>query len=411
MQLDSDVALLGTGVAPLVAAARLLAEGKSVLLLNPEWDFFREDSELPLDPLWPVDSVTLTPPRLAQSLPARALAVLRPDLPGAIEEWDPMNGGAGYRDIFAPHVRDRSRFWMEPFGHSVRESMPEYWEAIEAMYVEASDAGLNPQILQGVVARKRFPGSSSRVQGEMDFDDRLRGILIPKICDVDVSRYRNGLLEFIRDRLGPERVINAASQITLSAEGVRFYASATSMTARLKDGMLVFWTPRLTQWVLTQAKASEVSPVLPRGVRLWEEWSLVSREPLNPEIVGMFEDMAVWAQVEGAPDPEKGPLTQLSVLKAGPLKLMDYLETNLASVDSFNALSRLCYGFLKWEKFSIRSMRPRSIFEWKSDTEWILVEGPPRTRVICGCDGPLVKVVDVARKACDGFLESRVSET
>ena len=36
MPFDSDVALLGTGVAPLVAANHLLAQGKSVLLLNPD---------------------------------------------------------------------------------------------------------------------------------------------------------------------------------------------------------------------------------------------------------------------------------------------------------------------------------------------------------------------------------------
>ncbi len=51
MTFDSDVALFGTGVAPLVAANHLLVQGKSVLLLNPDWDFFLEDSELPLDPM------------------------------------------------------------------------------------------------------------------------------------------------------------------------------------------------------------------------------------------------------------------------------------------------------------------------------------------------------------------------
>jgi predicted oxidoreductase len=37
---DSDFALIGTGVAPLVAASSLISQGKSVLVLNPDFFFF-----------------------------------------------------------------------------------------------------------------------------------------------------------------------------------------------------------------------------------------------------------------------------------------------------------------------------------------------------------------------------------
>ena len=52
---DSDVALIGTGIAPLIAAAHLISQGKRVLVLNPDFDFFLEDSELPLDPMLPLE--------------------------------------------------------------------------------------------------------------------------------------------------------------------------------------------------------------------------------------------------------------------------------------------------------------------------------------------------------------------
>ena len=77
---SADDALLGTGIAPLVAANHLLAQGKSVLLLNPDRDFFLEDSELPLDPLL---QGLPDPKRLTRSSPEQALAELRPDFPGA----------------------------------------------------------------------------------------------------------------------------------------------------------------------------------------------------------------------------------------------------------------------------------------------------------------------------------------
>ena len=41
--LDSDVVLLGNGVASLVAANHLVSQGYSVLLLNPDDDFFQPE--------------------------------------------------------------------------------------------------------------------------------------------------------------------------------------------------------------------------------------------------------------------------------------------------------------------------------------------------------------------------------
>src|SRR5689334_19548939 len=103
MPYDSDVALLGTGVAPLIAATYLLQQGKTVLLLNPDWDFFLEDSELPLDPLL---HGLPHPQRLLQGSPERALQVLRPYFPGAIESWSPNSSEQpGFHDPTAPHVR------------------------------------------------------------------------------------------------------------------------------------------------------------------------------------------------------------------------------------------------------------------------------------------------------------------
>ena len=147
--LACDVALLGTGVAPLVAASRFIAEGKSVLLLNPEWDYFGENSELSLDPFWPMTSSVLSSSRMGESAPENALDILRPDFPGAIELWPKTTG---YHDPFAPHVRTRSRLWVQSSDHLGRTQRAGDWDAVEEMYLRASDGGLKPQTFDGILA-------------------------------------------------------------------------------------------------------------------------------------------------------------------------------------------------------------------------------------------------------------------
>src|SRR4051794_28280496 len=136
MPSDCDVALLGTGIAPLVAAKHLLSQGKTVLVLNPDRDFFLEDSELPLDPLLPLPG----PERISESLPDRALAELRPHFPGAVEFWsaDSAQGQAqaGFHDPTAPHVRSRSRLFVGTTG--IRGRRPSR-EELEELYVKCSD--------------------------------------------------------------------------------------------------------------------------------------------------------------------------------------------------------------------------------------------------------------------------------
>ncbi|HUP56875.1 MAG TPA: FAD-dependent oxidoreductase [Bdellovibrionota bacterium] len=389
MPSDCDVALVGTGIAPLVAAKHLLAQGRSVLVLNPDRDFFLEDSELPIDPLLPKPD----PERIKASLSESALAELRPHFPGAVEFWSGEAAAPGFHDASAPHVRSRARLWI---GRQAAR------ERLEEFYVECSDAGLNPSLLEGLQAVRRFPGHATQAPGADEV-----GLLVPKLCDVDVSRYRNGLLEFVRERLGEEHLICSATQIEPMPEGVRFHAGGSPRTARVRARMLVFWTPQLSRWVLSQAKRFEVQPVLPSGIRLWEEWTIQSRDPIDPGSAGVFEDMTVWCGAEGSP-PTSGPaMHDLTVLRPGRLVGIDSVNTpesgmSWANAESFAALESLCLGFLRWERFSIRAMRPRAIFEWEPGARpWRLTDAEPLGLVVPGCDGPLLTAVQVARAACE----------
>jgi len=380
MSLDSDFVLIGTGLAPLVAANQLHGEGKSVLILNPDFDFFLEDSEIPLDPLLDLEAIVST--RLARNSPERVLGELRPPFPGSVELWTGSEN-PGFHDPLAPHIRQRSRLWMA--------SSPDEWERLEGFFVESSDAGFNPQILEGLVATKKFPGFSGK-------ESVAKGVMISKLCDVDVSRYRNGLLEFVRERLGAPRMVTSANQIELIPEGLRFHAQGFAHTAKVHEKVLVYWTPRLSSWILSQAKNREVDPVYPRGVRLWEEWSLVSRDALDPSSVGIFKNMAVWTEIEGNPADSLIPLHRLAVLRAGSLVNLNEATrvASWASFDSFESLSQLCNGFLKWDRFSIRNMKARALFEWdqeEASSVWELSEGGPRIEIVNGCEGSITEVV------------------
>jgi hypothetical protein len=392
MSFDSDVALVGTGAAPLVAATHLLAEGKTVLILNPDWDFFLEDSELPFDPMESIPSVDSE--RLRRNSSEEALQSLRPGFPGAVEYWagPEIPATSGYRDLSAPFVRARSRLWVK------NEELTE----LEDLYVLASDTGFNPQLLEGLQVSKRFPGASAHGEGTQG----VAGLWVPRIYDIDVTRYRNGLLEFVRDRSGVgqgSQVVCNARQFEIMPGGIRFHAEGKIHTARLNEGMLVFWTPRLTKWVLSQARRSEVQPVMPRGLRLWEQWSLVSREVIDASAVGVFKNLAVWAEVEGQPDPA-APVHRLEVLRAGPLvETLNGTEPtsgHLFSSDSFNSLSNFFYGFLKWERVTVRGMKPRALFEWGKSGSWSLSKSDLRAKVVMACDGPLAEVVRSARQSC-----------
>jgi hypothetical protein len=276
----------------------------------------------------------------------------------------------------------------------------EEWEMLENAYLGFSDSGLNPKILDGIQAAKRFPGFSGTSGG-------YRGLLLPKFCEVDVSRYRNGILEFVRERVGQERFIMPATQIELMPGGLRFHQSGRACTARIKEKILIFHTPKMTSWILNQAKKMEVNPKLPLGVRLWEQWSLVSRDNLDPDVIGTFSNLVVWAEAEGSPSSASS-LNRLSVLRAGRLAPAGSLHSvplmsEWISPESLGSMSSLCYDFLKWTQFSVRSMKPRSILEWDGTQDWNLKsagkESEAEVRVVTRCDGPLFDVVRVAKES------------
>ncbi len=93
-------------------------------------------------------------------------------------------------------------------------------------------------------------------------------------------------------------------------------------------------------------------------------------------------------------------------LKSQAMPSAKVAEESWASADSFKKLSRLCHEFLKWDKFTVRSMKPRSILEWENEpASFILTRGNYETRVFSRCDGALSQVVKSSKQAGLRFIE------
>ena len=412
MALDSDVAILGTGVAPLVAANHLQARGHKVLVLNPDLDFFREDSELPLDPFWVPASKVRIRERIGMSTPERALEILRPDYPGAIEFSDltepALPPSKEFHDPEAPHVRARNRLWVRSgTGWIGRRRQRKVYsdENFESLFLESAELGKNPAELEGLPVAFRFPGFDPARSGSEEVAG-LRAIQVPRLIDVDLDRYRIGLLEYVRERLEEGRVVRSAAQIEFIPDGIRFLSDGQYRTSRIAKSVLVFWTPRLTHWI--RSRVSDRLGFRPRGVRTWEEWSLQTDRELNPDTIASFEDMIVWSRLQGAPDPSnKEPIRILKMLRVGPRYdvegfQIEQLGQSWASDDSFESLETLCREYLGWKKITVRGMKPRATFEWGSEPAHVVpLKG--KVHIITGCDGPLVDVVDSARRAAEQF--------
>ena len=419
---EVDFILVGTGVAPLVSAYRLLSAGKSVLVLNPLQDFFSEKSELKFDPFFLEDPQEAITDRLNHSLPLQAHSALSKYYPGSIELWPQQlknirgdltgNPVSKFHDYEAPHVRERSCIWMYSDQSLGSPLFAKKWEMIEDLYLEVSSAGMKVDVLEGLIAAKKFPGFSGRIDGG------VKGVLIPRLYDVDVSLYQQGILEFLIERMGARRVLTGVNGLELVESGISFRDSDSNIvTIEPKEALFMYWTPKITRFVQNSVnKFSKNKSVfvsrLPKGVRVWEDWQLVSREGLEAHTIGIFENMVVSSNFEGAPDNPSNQMLEV-MLKGNLLTLSDYAypfrDYLYASGSSIDSISRLCEGFLNWEYVTVRKLTVRELIEWSdsddpADSVFTLDESKTNAHIVLRCDGPLLDVVTQAANVVEEFV-------
>jgi hypothetical protein len=392
MKKTVDYLLVGTGVAPLLAAQRLSNRGDRVMVLNPDKDFFLENSELPLDLLsFETTSADLAQ-RFANNLPEQMYRNLIPEFPGAIEIWkeeDEALSNRPYQVESAPWVRARHRLWLaQEKSYTV--------ERVENLYLRLLDLGLKPRWFEGASLIKQLPGFTTKNLDARNMKNCV-GFIGPRFGDVDVSRYRTGLLEYVREKLGRDHILTSAHLLDIDQKGVRFQLpSGPPSTVDVQRSILYFWTPKMERMLRAHLEKYD-----PRSLgdfdssvkkQVWEEWELLSRDPVNPHVVAHLDGVRVWAHGDGVPPPGGWNL----------IKLIRRDQTGtLLGEQSFNDVSTLIFQFLGWDRFTIRNMSPRSVYRWNKFSPIEYDSDGVKSMIIQSCDGPLHWIVQQVRQTID----------
>jgi hypothetical protein len=392
MKPSVDYLLVGTGVAPLLAAQRLSGRGDQVMVLNPDSDFFLENSELPLDLLSFETTNQDLGKRFANNTPDQVYRDLISEFPGAIEIWkeeDEKVASRPFQVESAPWVRSRDRMWL-----ALEKSYTV--ERVENLYLRLLELGLKPRWFEGASLIRQLPGFTSRNLESRKLKNCV-GFIGPRFGDVDVNRYRTGLLEFIREKLGRDHILTNAHLLDVDQKGVGFQlASGPPRTVEVKRAVLYFWTPKLERLLRGTLEKND-----PRMLgefdasvhkQTWEEWEILSRDPVNPHVVAHLDGLRIWSHGEGVPPP--GGWNLVKIMRRDQSGI-------LLGEQSFKEVSDLVFQYLGWDRFTMRKMTPRSVYRWNRFTPIEFESDGLRSMIIQSCDGPLHWIARQVRQTID----------
>lgn len=393
-----DYVLVGTGVAPLFAAQRILNRGERVAVLNPDTDFFLEGSELPLDLLHFKAMDANMQSRFANNLSEQIYRDLIQEYPGALEIWKPEISEIGssqknFQVSSAPWIRQRNRVWVAPSGS-------ESASKVESLYLQALEMNWKPKWLEGVSLAKRFPGfSTHKLTGRIS--EKWIGFVGPRLGDVDVERYREGLLEVVQERLvhhsETKLLLTQASVLEVDQRGVRYQLPTGSpQNIEVVKKVIFFWTPKLEKMIkgLLEKNAPRLFAGLDQtfSKKYWEEWEILSRENLDPSVVGHYESIRIWASGEGAPTSEGWKTLKI---------LRRVADTDRFNSQSFKEVSSIILQFLGWSHYTVRNLKTRVFYRWKDESLLQWSTGRSQVLVMRSCDGPLHWIAQQVRKVVD----------
>lgn len=392
MELSSDVVLVGTGVAPLVTARNLIEQGRTVTLLNPDHDFFLENSEFSIDPLLLKSDEDLKEIDLTFSLEDEAFKILSPEYPGAIEKLY-FQSNEKKPSIDRPVLKRRQRLWLKSTDRPL----------LESLYLSMDKFDVHTQLLEDMLAVAKFPGFSDPGRKDETYNHYL-GVLAQFVCDIDASRFRRGLLEFLREQKNRIEILCGVDQLAFEKDGLRFVQKGESIRVKKKTPVVFYWTPRLSRWVETLHEyASIPKTYYPSAKRAWGEWTIVSRDKIPLDVVGSLDEFLVYSEheqlVRVLARGKKFPWTWGKV---------DESENTVGSAESIEAVSELFLKFLKWNRVGVRQYQPRYTFEWSKPGFNMGVTDKGRFCVVGGVEGFLVRVVEHSKKVAEDISENFV---
>lgn len=356
MSLDTELVLIGTGLAPLLAAFRLRSRYAKIWILNPHFDFFLEDSELPFNPDWPLgqgrddDSFEEMFQLLQSYYPGSLAATARPSPDGA------------------PQIRARRKVVIQ--GKNL-----DLWTNYEHAFVKRYSE-LKPQSSEGLLALKHFPGVNL---SKIAAPDRFAGLQFTRFGEIDIESYRAGILEFMRDQANVEILTNV-HPIEFRSDGILFRLDERTRSIGAPAQVAVFWTSGIQFWLDQLFRKFDLGTAPIRKSHSYEEWQLISKNEIDAENLGLIDDAWVWAV------PERGGAHAVHILRKTA-------EKEPFGEASFRAVRKLVDGFLHWDSMTIRQLRHRETFEPASSMlPSILQSQPYKIELIPNSDGPVSRV-------------------
>ena len=255
-------------------------------------------------------------------------------------------------------------------------------DEIESLYLKALDAGVKPQLFEGMQALGKCPG-----MGRFDrFDKNWLGVWLPRMIDLDSKRYRAGFLDFVQDKLGSERVIRGASGLKLTKQGVTFQFRGRPFSVATQETM-IFWSPQTHRLMEGWFKPAQVETVH------LDHWFLNSKEPLDHSTIGTVGDTHFWAEFEGS---SSLPTHLLSVVRIAP-------QSDLVSSDSMEGISRFVREFMMWDHFSVRRYQSRKLYRWIAPGMETAKQGAHSAHLVWGLERNLLSTVKTTLRACERF--------
>jgi hypothetical protein len=386
-----DYVLIGTGLAPLIAARELMDLGKSVGILNPLRDFFLENGELPVD---------LKGGELSRNLDQVA-DLLSPYYPGNVERLNLSSlrkkvEAPEYRDPLAPAVRLREKV--------IAASSPRDRDRLEAHYVarmgNEGDAR-HLQWIEGLMVTRRFPGFSKKAGSA----DGVQGLWERSVVEMDVQRYCSGILDFLLERIEPSGIQYSVEDVQVHGSILKFRAAKTGsgmQSWEVREHVLIFCSPAMMPLIRELARDCDRSDSTGLGsyeVIQWEKWNVSSRDAVDPGLIGVYGDLWIWADYQGD-EGLVGPIDLAAVLR--PVS-----KGGVASEGTFQDLSLLFHEFLGWDRFSVRGVQvyhqlvfhqtPASILKLRNSERMV--------RLVTGVDGPPWQIVSQAKAAVQSAME------
>jgi hypothetical protein len=372
-------------------------QGLTVLVLNPDRDFFRERLEDGFESFLPLQIGVLQIERARQAQYEEALSQIRNFYPGPVVSTKPQAQKAPW-DPDGLRVDQESVCFFQNTDHLGRLKYSDQWQLIEEFGLALSEDERRVQDVRGISASLWMPGLSPSYAARQEKEGvDYAGLTLQDCYSIPVSSFQWGLRDFILERLGNESVITQVQDFSWKNQTLLFRADSDIQYQVSFEALEVFLSDRTAHWCEQLLKESSERRKRGHGknllkefsesqvVHLYETWLLELEGNLVEalrERVGIFEECRVsW---------EHSSDRLLRLDRVVPSTGVPF------SGDSLRFIDRLTRRFLGTEGSVVRGFssslrRGLDFRKFPSPVSWDLELGPLRMSI--GYQGSVARIL------------------